>query len=101
MLLVLSSINQGEIKDKYYLWSKHIYEKTKKICLKKYDVDNYWVNASLAECCLVLGELKEYEKYQQISNLCISSNIDQMQWKRDKTKRQLEIIKRLINSITC
>lgn len=101
MLLVLCSINRGEDREKYQLWSKHIYGKTKKICLEKYDVGDYWVNASLAECCLVLGESKEYEKYQQISNLCISSNMEQMQWKHDKTQKQLDIIKRLISDIAC
>ena len=54
---------------KYYLWSKHIYEKTKEICKNKYDVDDYWINASLAECCLVIGDEEGYRKYQEIANL--------------------------------
>ena len=101
MLLVLSSMNVEETRTKYLLWSKHIYEKTKKICMEKYDVNDYWVNASLSECCLVLGEMSEYKKYQQISSLCISTNVEQMQWKLNKTKKQLDIIQQLLNDILC
>lgn len=100
MLLVLSTINSNEIRQTYYLWAKNIYEKTMKICLNKYSVDDYWVNASLAECCLVLNQSKEYDKYLQISKLCISSNINKMQWKYNKTQKQLNIIKQMLENIS-
>ncbi len=100
MLLVLSSICVQEDRQKYYLWSKHIYEKTKEICKNKYDVDDYWINASLAECCLVIGDEEGYRKYQEIANLCNLANLEQMKWKQKKTDKQLTIIKKLINELT-
>ena len=82
------------------MWSKHIYEKTKEICKNKYDVDDYWINASLAECCLVIGDEERYRKYQEIANLCNLANLEQMKWKQKKTDKQLTIIKKLINELT-
>lgn len=76
------------------------YEKTKEICKNKYDVDDYWINASLAECCLVIGDEEGYRKYQEIANLCNLANLEQMKWKQKKTDKQLTIIKKLINELT-
>lgn len=67
----MSYINQESINQKFYMWSQYIYSKTKEICLEKYDVDDYWTNASLAECCLVLDEKNDYKNIWSSQNCAI------------------------------
>lgn len=99
MLLVMSTIDNVDDNLKYYLWAKHVYLKTKKICLNKYEIDDYWVNASLAECCLVLDEKEDYYKYLDLSNLCCFHNSNEKKWKKEKTHKQLKTIKALLEKI--
>lgn len=99
MLLVMSIIDNVDDNLKYYLWAKHVYLKTKRICLNKYEIDDYWVNASLAECCLVLDEKEEYHKYLDLSNLCCFHDLNEKKWKKEKTNKQLKIIKELLEKI--
>lgn len=97
MLLVMSYINQQNIHQKFYMmWSRYIYNKTKEICLKKYEVDDYWVNASLAECCLVLNEKNEYKKYLELSKLSYFKTENEKEWKYEKTQKQLKEIKKML-----
>ena len=99
MLLVMSYINQESINQKFYMWSQYIYSKTKEICLEKYDVDDYWTNASLAECCLVLDEKNDYKKYLELSKLCYFETEKEKKWKNEKTRKQLNDIKKMIQKI--
>lgn len=99
MLLVMSYINQESINQKFYMWSQYIYSKTKEICLEKYDVDDYWTNASLAECCLVLDEKNDYKKYLELSKLCYFETEKEKKWKNEKTRKQLNDIKKMIQEI--
>lgn len=99
MLLVMSYINQEKINQKFYMWSKYIYSKTKEICLQKYAVDDYWVNVSLAECCLVLDEKNKCKKYLELSKLCYFETEKEREWKYQKTRKQLKKIKLMLQKI--
>lgn len=73
MLYAISKYQKDkENKQAYVLWAKHIYNETRKICLQKYNIDDYWINTSLEECALALNFLEEYNKYKRLAEYAIS-----------------------------
>ncbi|WP_285945001.1 tetratricopeptide repeat protein [Thomasclavelia cocleata] len=97
MLLVLSDLSEDKNEAYMYrMWAKHIYSKTRDICVNKYELSDYWVNASLEECYLALEDTYNYEKYNQLSLINIKLLSKDMIWKRKKTEKQLNYIKRIL-----
>ncbi len=97
MLLVLSDLSEDKNEAYMYrMWAKHIYSKTKDICVNKYELSDYWVNASLEECYLALEDTYNYEKYNQLSLINIKLLSKDMIWKRKKTEKQLNYIRRIL-----
>lgn len=98
MLLVLSYLSKNEEETTMYkMWAKHIYSKTKDICISKYEISDYWVNASLEECYLALEDMSNYENYKQLSLINMDLLSMDMSWKRKKTEKQLNYIKKILS----
>lgn len=100
MLFVLASYQSGrEDRESYLLWGKRVYKKTKEICLAQYIVEDYWVNATLEECALALGNSEEYKKYKKLAETAMSFLPGEMAWKREKTTSQIEILQKIIGQL--
>ncbi len=96
MLLAMATYYKDEMDNPYLLWCKQVYKKVAQICLSKYDVNDYWVNASLEECYFVLGNSEEYKKYKKLAKTCLVNQLSKTKWKRDKTLSQIKLIKKLL-----
>lgn len=92
MAFLLSRLDNRSRKNYYYL-GRIIYERVKEICIKIYDAEDYWVNASLEECYFALNDKKNYQKYSVLASNLIKQNCEQ--WKRNKTLEQLKILKKI------
>lgn len=93
MSLILANINYLKEKNTFYRWGKLIYKKVADICLNSYDINDYWINASLEECYYAL---KQNDKYFQYKNIAESLSVDKsMNWKRIKTLQQIEVLEKI------
>ena len=100
MLFVIASYQKEQLeRDTYALWAKNIYNKTKEICLSKYDINDYWVNASLEECSVALDDNESYRKYRDLANTAILLMPESMKWKRKKTDQQVKILQNIMNQL--
>lgn len=99
MLFAVSSYYKGEEAIQFQYWARKIYQQTMQICLSCYSLTDYWVNASLEECCLALNKIEEQNRYTEIAQFCIQTAGESSKWKREKTIEQLSILSQLRNTI--
>lgn len=92
MLFVVSKYQSSEKATQMKHWARYIYQQTKLLCLKNYTPSDYWVNASLEECCYALDEIEEQKKYTKIAENCLKTKKNSSGWKRTKTLEQLKLL---------
>lgn len=95
MLFVVSTYHNGEEANQYQHWARKTYQQTMQICLSCYSPTDYWINASLEECCLALDRVDEYDRYKKIAEFCIQTESGSFEWKRKKTLEQLDVLSQI------
>lgn len=100
MLFVIACYQTDKLeRDTYVLWAKRIYRKVKEICHANYKISDYWINASLEECSVALGDDAAYKKYKNLADTAILLMPESMKWKRKKTDQQIKTLQAIIHEL--
>ncbi|WP_026883720.1 TRAFs-binding domain-containing protein, partial [Clostridium akagii] len=95
-LMMLSHYSKNvEVKVTNYFWSKKIYKEIIILCEKDYDIDDYWINATLQEAYLVQNNNAEFTKYQNICEKLVVAN----DWKLESTLDQINHLELMLDTL--
>lgn len=80
-----------------YYWSKKIYKEIINLCEKEYDINDYWINATLLEANFAIGNNIKCNEYKLICDKLVTSN----NWKYKTTLNQINYIKLILSKLSC
>jgi len=95
LICLASSLDSVIDKKANLSWGIEKYKEVKKICLERENEDDYWVCATIAECCLATGDKEGEIKYSEKAFGMIKDG-----WQKEITKKQMKELKGHIQELS-